>query len=156
MSNTDKIKVLKQKRGVIKAQITNFKKFLEQYKKEDPNLIKLSLRLEKYKSSYQGLDEIQDELELLDAENVTDLMTERFEIQDEYFNVLSEAEQLVIAVTRPPQNINTSVSNLTARLNAASITLDNTNNEAPAQSARSRRVKLSEATLPSFSGRYEE
>ena len=76
-------------------------------------------------------------------------------LQNEYFNVLSEAEQLVITVTPLPQNINTS-ANLNSRLNEASITSDNINNEAPVQSARSRRVKLPEATLPSFSGRYEE
>ena len=45
MADADQIKVLKHKRGVIKAQITNFKKSLEQYKKEDPKLIKFSLRL---------------------------------------------------------------------------------------------------------------
>lgn len=156
MATEARVKVLKQKRGVIKAQITNFQNFLNHYKLEDPNLVRLNVRLESFKNSCKNFDAIQDELEILDEENTDSLLIERFEIQNNYLDAITEAEQLITIITSPAQNVHTPANNLNSSSNANGFTSDSGNIETPTQSVRTRRVKLPETSLPSFSGEYED
>ena len=97
MSNADEIKQFIKKRGIYKAQITNFKRFLEDYKTKEPDITKLNIRSERLKSSFVEFDNISDRLDLLDEG--TDHATERFEIENNYLECLTAVEHFKLEAT---------------------------------------------------------
>ncbi|XP_051161136.1 uncharacterized protein LOC127281461 [Leptopilina boulardi] len=140
----DKVKSLIRKRSTHKAQITNYKKFLEEYKKLPTSLIKLNVRLEKFKASFENFDQVSDDLETLDEASSHDV--QRFEIEEDYINILTEFEELK-AVAQP--NTQSGIANISGSQDA------NTASNSASRTMK-RRVKLPEASLPKFSGKYED
>ncbi|XP_033220906.1 uncharacterized protein LOC117175308 [Belonocnema kinseyi] len=125
----EQLVILNKKKGTIKGQIANFKNFLAKYREEEPDAIKLGLHLQRLKNTSKKFDDIQDQIELLDTETPhIDLGLDRYAIQDDY----------LLASTQPADQSTGTIDR----------TLD-------IQQTK-RRVKLPLATLPTFSGRYEE
>lgn len=128
------MKKLNKKRGTHKAQITNFSKFFDEYKKSERDVIKLILLLDKFKLTFTNFDDISDELELTDS--TVDHQSERFKIENLFIDLVAEAEKLKGSSTTNSQNST-----------AENITHFN---------QHKRRVKLPEASLPKFNGKYED
>lgn len=138
----ERFEILVLKKETIKDQISNFKNFLEKYRDEQPDAIKLNWRIQKLKSTYESFDNVQKEIELLDRDTPhIDLVLERYAIQDEYLDALADGEHPLITARGSDQTIENN--------DRASIGAD-TNN------ITKRRVKVPQAELLTFSGRYEE
>ncbi|KAJ8672038.1 hypothetical protein QAD02_003297 [Eretmocerus hayati] len=184
MAHKEEIKKLNQKKGTFKGSVTNFKKFLEEFKNDpDQNTLNLSLRLEKFRTVFSSFDQILDELELLDEENAKSLSIERFEIEDDYLNIISEAERLISLAEKTSASHIKNLMRTEAHSTQSLLTHEPNENgdafsdhfrssrnqrnldedESPTDSsdeeldcANSRRVKLPQADLPTFTGRYED
>ena len=144
MSNADENKQFIKKRGTYKAQITNFKRFLEDYKTKEPGIIKLNIRSDRLKSSFVEFDNISDRLDLLDEG--TDHASERFEIENNYLECLTAVEHLKLEATSYFR------SNFSDNVDGQNTFIERSS---PAAVTK-RRVKLPEASLPKFSGKYED
>ncbi|XP_033223491.1 uncharacterized protein LOC117177107 [Belonocnema kinseyi] len=134
----EQLVILNKKKGTIKGQIAHFKNFLAKYREEEPDAIKLGLHLQRLKNTFEKFDDIQDQIELLDTEIPhIDLVLDRYAIQDDYLEIVADGECLLTSTQPADQSTGT-----------IDRTLD-------VQQTK-RRVKLPLATLPTFSGRYEE
>ncbi|WP_143457383.1 hypothetical protein, partial [Klebsiella pneumoniae] len=81
----------------MKPHITNLSKFLTQCDTGVIDEIKLSLRVETVKSIFEGFNDVQDEIELLEEEQKIDSgkgIDERFIIQEDYISVMAAAKRL--------------------------------------------------------------
>lgn len=134
------IKRLHQRRGTQKAQLKIFRNFVEEYKKQEPDLIKLNIRVDKFKQIFLDFEQVSDELEILEENR--DHATERFEIQEDYLDLIIESEHLIKQAPHSYPEV------------------ENNSHDTHAESSRNtvmkRRIKLPEASLPKFSGKYED
>ena len=144
MANAETIEKLKLKRGTYKAQITRYRQFIEEYKLKEPDLIKLNVRVDKFKSIFAEFDRVSDDLEFLDEEH--DHATETFQIEEFYLDLITESEHLKQSARTIPHNDfadeNEAQDTIIERSSTATVT--------------KRRIKLPEASLPKFSGKYED
>ncbi|XP_046392228.1 uncharacterized protein LOC124160418 [Ischnura elegans] len=90
----EKIKELIIKRRHIKARVTRFKNFVERVEIPD-GIHQLRLRLEKFKDIWQKFEDVQSEIELLNAGGEG----EWEEFEDAYFDAVSKAEQIIQSPT---------------------------------------------------------
>lgn len=135
------VKALHQKRGSIKAQLTNFETFLAKYVNEDPDPLKLRLRIDRIKVVFESFHDIQDEIESLEEEP----NDERYRVEEKYFDLLAKAERLLgTASSSRDQAANLPVESFHGSRATNSSALTN------------RRIKLPEASLPTFNGRFED
>ena len=138
MENAQTIKLLIKRRGTKKAQITSFALFLREHQEgSTTNIVKIRTRLNKFKETIGGLGEICDDLDRLDEE--VDHTDERITMEDQALDLISEAE-ILLAAANPRSN--------------TPITIDS--EDGHANSNRAFRVKLPEASLPKFDGKYEQ
>lgn len=136
----ERVKWLMQKRTSLKSQITNLTNLFEGSKIDDNSL---KLRMARLTELYNAFEEHNDELMMLELnENVQD---EFINLQDRFYNIASKID----AHLNRANLIN---------IHAGSSNDDNQSNQS-AQSIkqidRRRRVKLPEAPLPTFDGKYD-
>ena len=136
MANAEILKKLVKRRGTLKSQITRFKTFIDEYQLQEPDLIKLNIRVERFKMHFADFDSFYDELEIVDEDN--DHTTERYDMEENYLDLLSKIEHLKLEFM--PNNV------------ANDNIIERNLNSAVAK----RRIKLPEASLPKFSGKYED
>ncbi|XP_067208518.1 uncharacterized protein [Linepithema humile] len=146
----DKAKLLIQKRTSLKAQITNLSKLLQKGRYDKSAL---KLRMIRVTELYHAYEEYNDELILLDP---SDSHTDEFaHIQERYYSLAGKIEELTSSNT---SNAVAGTSNAIAGpSNAIAGSSNDTiqHNNANAIVVTRPRIKLPEASLPNFDGRYE-
>lgn len=137
-----KIRLLKNRRRTFKAQITSFGKALETYQDSPKDRVKLRERIERLRRQFDGFNEVQDELGLI--ENFEQTETERETVTDHYDEVIATAITLL-------QEAEQSTTQHPA-------TAPRIANESPALSTSSATigVHLPKIDLPKFDGRLEK
>ncbi|XP_036145647.1 uncharacterized protein LOC118646570 [Monomorium pharaonis] len=100
----EEIRILVQKRSVIKAKLTRFRTYLDSYTAR-PDIQQLRERLAKVRELWDKFDDIQTDIELLEPDGEFE---ERSEFEQYYFELVSKAEQHCVSstVTRPTSNDN--------------------------------------------------
>ena len=136
-----RIKEIVQKRGNMKAQITNFRKFIEENKEVEVSIENITRRIEKLNKTFEPFEDISDELELLDEERAEEYSTARLEIQESYFKVLDAADEIKKRGASRDQII----------MPVRNEIVNNSSNR-----VTKRRIKLPDAILPTFNGKYED
>lgn len=145
MANAEQIKRLVKKRGTIKSQITSFKNFLAEQRKETNIItIRITSRLQRLKEAFIPFDSICDELDNIDEEN--DHTAERITTEENYIDAVSEAENLLNY---------SNTTNLTIG-NELIADVNRTQTDSRGPSNRTSRLKLPETSLPKFDGKYEQ
>lgn len=134
---------LVKRRGVIKANLTRFKNFLDTYIAErDYNILKF--RFEKAKSLLSDFENIHMEIEI--AENSNDDAS-RHLFEDSYYEQIARAQKLIEETERDAMSDN-DASNETNNDADIRVVLRQLSNEVS--------VKLPTITLPKFDGKYED
>lgn len=134
----DRIKLLVQKRTSLKSQITLLTNLFDKGKLDNATLKMRSIRLAEL---FRAYEEFNDELVVLDP---SDGHHDEFAIiQERYYAVAGKIENVINAVDGSRASTNT--PNDGTRLNDDEV----------AASTKRRRIKLPEAPLPTFDGKYE-
>ncbi|XP_077275276.1 uncharacterized protein LOC143904452 [Temnothorax americanus] len=134
----DEIRALIQRRATIKAHLTRFNSYLEKWS-ECPDKQQLIERLEKFKNTWDSFDEVQTNIDLVNA-TATGAQSddnERAIFEESYFQLAARAQRRLASV-RPP----------TADDDVATV------QNQPVQNV-SANIKLPTINLPTFSGNYE-
>jgi len=122
-----------RKRGVAKGKLTRFGSFFAAFqRKENPNYTELKLRLDKLESLFDEFDNIQTEIEGLDASDSQ--QEERIKFENDFFSIQAAAVNEL----------------LSQELESA----DQSFNRNYRQGAEAQ-IKLSRINLPEFNGEYE-
>lgn len=133
----DRIKLLIQKRTSLKSQITSLTNIVE---KDRYDKTALKLRMARITDLYHAYEEFNDELELLDPnDNHKD---EFVSVQERFYVLASKVDEIVNSSTDLISNPGS--SNTISQCNSSASTV-----------STKRRVKLPEASLPTFDGQYE-
>ncbi|XP_018401178.1 PREDICTED: uncharacterized protein LOC108778474 [Cyphomyrmex costatus] len=135
----ERIKILVQKRTSLKAQITGLTNALDKGKIDN---ITLKLRIAHLTDVYHAYEEFHDELLVLDPSG--DHLTEFTNVQDRYYTLASRIESILNVANTSDNNCDTA-SVGTRNDNASSVSV-----------TKIRRMKLPEAPLPTFDGKFEE
>ncbi|XP_011859185.1 PREDICTED: uncharacterized protein LOC105556703 [Vollenhovia emeryi] len=134
MSN--KIKLFIQKRTSLKSQITHLTNLLD---KEGLDNTALKLRMTRLTELYRAFEETNDELAVLDPNDAH---------EDEFTNVQERFYALAARVENILNPVNSSMASTSSNevqiRESASVTTN-----------KGRRIKLPEAPLPTFDGKYE-
>ena len=145
MANAEIIKKkLYQRRGTQKSQIKVFNTFLNEYKNQEPDFIRLTVRLDKFKQIFADFDQVSHDLEILEEKD--NHAKERYEIEESYLNLIIECEHLIKQATCLTPHSSREFENES----------QNTIRELAPNLVTKRRIKLPEASLPKFSGKYED
>ncbi|KAL0111278.1 hypothetical protein PUN28_012882 [Cardiocondyla obscurior] len=132
----DRVKFILQKRTALKSQITGLANLFE---KGTADNTALKLRLNRLTVLYNAFEEYNDELAILDPDDVH--QTEFSQIQERFYSLASKIENFL---------------NTTGLANASTSSVSSGNpsdNSVP--TANKRRMKLPDAPLPTFNGKYE-
>jgi len=132
----DRVKILIQKRTSLKSQITNLSNALDKGKSDD---VALKLRMKRLTELYHAFEDYNDELSVLDPDESH--QNEFSNIQERFYTLAAKIEsrfERETSVESVRQNGNNRI--------------DDTDAVIP---IKRRRIKLPEATLPTFDGRYE-
>lgn len=133
----DRIKILIQKRMSLKSQITSLTNVIE---REQYDKIALKLRITRVTELYHAYEEFNDELTLLDP---GEQHKDEFAIlQERFYTLASKVENII----NPSVHITSAGSSNNSIQPSGSGT---------AVLMKQRRLKLPEASLPKFDGRYE-
>ncbi|XP_071641515.1 uncharacterized protein [Temnothorax longispinosus] len=135
---SERIKLLMQKRTSLKSQITNVSNLLDKGKVDNATL---TLRIARLTELYQNFEDLNDELVVLEPdEGHQDEFTH---IQERFYSLAGKIENILGAA----KNTNAD----------AGIANDETRNDntGAVGSVKKRRIKLPEAQLPTFDGKYE-
>ncbi|XP_043471749.1 uncharacterized protein LOC122504631 [Leptopilina heterotoma] len=148
MEEFDRLSILLQKSATLKEHITTFREFITKLDSNNPaQITELQLRYNTVYSSFTSIDDLFDEIQLIDSE--TNHSQEKRIIQDLYYETFSIAQNSFASYI---QSANVGLNSTYHR--SASLTNENVN-ESIASSTR-RKIKLPQATLPTFSGKMEE
>lgn len=134
-TESDKIKELIKRRGVVKGKLTLFKKYLST---RDPDslsahqLIDLELRTNRLSSIFTEFEQIQDSIETISSD-VEQQLEEREVFENTYFSSLSLAKSYLIKDGEGHSSL---------------LSQD----EAPSTSGHSESIKYPDIKLPTFSG----
>ncbi|XP_043461993.1 uncharacterized protein LOC122498365 [Leptopilina heterotoma] len=146
MEDFDRISVLSQKIITIKEHLTAFEEFLAQFNSHDPaQIAELQLRYNSVFSYFSNIDELYNEIQLIDSE--TDHTLDKKTLQNSFFKLLASAQNHVTIITQREQTNN--LHNHELNSNSENERLSNV-------SSHYRKLKLPQATLPTFSGKVEE
>ncbi|XP_071580875.1 uncharacterized protein [Temnothorax nylanderi] len=135
---SDRIKLLVQKRTSLKSQITNVNNLLDKGKVDNATL---KLRIARLTELYQNFEELNDELVVLEPdEGHQDEFTH---LEERFYSLAGKIENILDAA----KNTNS----------VAGGSNDETRNDniGTVVSVKKRRIKLPEAPLPTFDGKYE-
>lgn len=132
----ERLKFLVQKRTSLKVQITGLTNIL--YKGKTDN-VTLKLRIARLTDLYHAFEEFHDELIILDSNG--DHLTKFTNIQERYYVFASRIEN--VAKASGSNCDEASVENYNDNVSSGSV-------------AKKRRIKLPEAPLPTFDGKFEE
>lgn len=135
---SERIKLLIQKRTSLKSQITNVNNLFEKGKIDNATL---KLRITRLTDLYHAFEEYNDELAVL--EPYEEHQNEFINIQDRFYSLAGKIENRLNTT-----NISDAVAG------TANDESRNDNTEISA-SGKKRRIKLPEAPLPTFDGKYE-
>jgi len=141
---SDRVKFIVQKRKSLKSQITNLGNALDKGNLDNTTL---KLRLTRLSELYRAYEEFNDELAILDSDEGH--QTEFENIQERFYGVAGKIESILNA---------TNTSNVTNTSNAEAdrAGIDSRDDiNTVMTSNKTRRIKLPEAALPTFDGRYE-
>lgn len=140
------LSALIRKRGTIKARITKFKEsisVIEQIRKEaitKKQISDLNLRLKKMNELFTEFESVQTQIESSDSEsNLDKRLQERFDLENQFFSVISSAQEIVSAHEER-------VDSPSRRLSVSS----NCCNHGTSQ------LKLPTINMPSFDGNYSK
>ncbi|XP_067213067.1 uncharacterized protein [Linepithema humile] len=134
----DKLKLLVQKRTSLKAQITGLVNILD---KGNIDNVTLKLRMARLTELYHAFEEHHDELAVLDPNDAHE--TEFANFQDRFYVLAGRVENILNTAAQANTN-NASTSN--------DVRVDD---NASVGSVKLRRIKLPEAPLPIFDGKFE-
>jgi len=134
----DRLKLLVQKRTSLKAQITGLTNALDKGKFEKAIL---RLRFARLTELYHAFEEYHDEIMILDANDTHH--AEFVNIQERFYTLADKIENIANIID-PSDNNSPSTSNGN-RIGGLSAT----------EVVKTRRIKLPEAPLPMFDGRFE-
>src|SRR5436190_8224498 len=134
---SDKIKILIQKRTSLKSQITSLNNTLD---KGNFDNTALRLRMTRLTELYHAYEEFNDELMVLDTNENHE--TEFTNIQERYYSLAGRIENLLNAM-----NVSGAIS-----VNSSG---ENRIEDEQIPVLKKRRIKLPEAALPIFDGKYE-
>ncbi|CAK9796643.1 hypothetical protein ANTQUA_LOCUS828 [Anthophora quadrimaculata] len=156
-----------RKRGTIKAKITSFVKFINEFDaSNEVGTHQLRLRIAKMQRDFDSLEPIQDALELVATDELYEQrLTERCEIEESYLMHMAKAQHLLETCEQsrreePRQSI-ANVQNITeVHANEHIMQPSGSNNarqisQSPLTTASEIQVKLPIMYLPKFSGSYE-
>ncbi|KYQ57974.1 hypothetical protein ALC60_03024 [Trachymyrmex zeteki] len=134
----DKIKLLVQKRTLLKSQITTLANLLDKDKIDGKTL---RLRITRLTELYHAFEEYSDELAVLDPSDVHH--SEFSNIQERFYTLAGNVENKLSAAN---------IANKDDGISSDEIRIENTET---ATTFKKRRVKLPEAPLPTFDGKFE-
>ncbi|RLU25413.1 hypothetical protein DMN91_001569 [Ooceraea biroi] len=134
----DKTKLLTQKRTSLKSQVTNLSNLVNQGRL-DPTALRL--RMARLTALYHAFEDYNDELAILEPDGGHN--NELVNIQDRFYAIAGRVENILNDESASSSNAGTSSSG--AQRDDAE----------PPTSSRKRRLKLPEASLPTFDGKYE-
>jgi len=132
----DKVKLILQKRTSLKSQITNLSNLLDKGKLDNATL---KLRIDRLTELYHACEEFNDELAILDPNDTH---------QDEFINI----QERFYALAGKIENI-MSGTNASGSKSSDQSRVEYSENRAVID--KKRRIKLPEATLPTFDGKFE-
>ncbi|GLV33456.1 hypothetical protein CBL_20194, partial [Carabus blaptoides fortunei] len=101
-----------QKRTAIKSQLTRFKTYLTTVT-PDESIVKIQILLEKAESLWDIFLDAQTQIEALDESN-TDHSKERISFENAYYDVISQAKQMIADRTIPATNSNSTCTSPTS------------------------------------------
>ncbi|XP_025997419.1 uncharacterized protein LOC113005762 [Solenopsis invicta] len=132
----DKIKLIIQKRTSLKSQLTNLSNILDKGS-VDRSLIKL--RMNRITELYHAFEGYNDELALLDPSEAH--QSEFENVQERDYLIASKVENIL----HPPDTTETE----------SNVSINGTRSDSTETIIKNRRIKLPEASLPTFDGKYE-
>ncbi|XP_077255218.1 uncharacterized protein LOC143893566 [Temnothorax americanus] len=132
----DKIKLLTQKRTSLKSQITTLTNLVENQKIDNATM---KLRITRLTELYHAFEEQNDELAVLDPNDGH--QTEFATIQERFYSLAGKIENILDAAST--SDAGTGPSTEETRSDNTIVTI------------KKRRIKLPEAPLPTFDGKFE-
>lgn len=99
LDDTDKkvLGDLRRKRGVVKASLTRFRTFVQNFRPSVDAITLLEFRQEQLPEVNRKFDDIQCQIELIDIDNAAETDKEREEFENDYFAIRSEMQELINA-----------------------------------------------------------
>jgi Protein of unknown function (DUF1759) len=139
MADITKVKALIKQRGHAKARLTRHKTFINEFELSKPSkpISLLSVRVSTIDDCWHEFDRIQTQLEelLADDESYDEVVGERIEFEEEYFELKARIHDLVASQTPSSPHFDSS--------HCASTSTNNS-------------IRLPTIELPTFGGAYEE
>jgi len=132
----DRVKILIQRRTSLKSQITNLSNALDKGKSDN---VALKLRMKRLTELYHAFEDYNDELSVLDPDESH--QNEFSNIQERFYTLAAKLESRFERET-----------SVESARQDGNNRIDDTDAVIP---IKRRRIKLPEATLPTFDGKYE-
>ncbi|XP_039309649.1 uncharacterized protein LOC120358683 [Solenopsis invicta] len=134
-----RVKILEQKRRTLKAQLTSLANALDKNKYDNATL---KLRIARLTELYHAYEEFNAELVVLDPDD--EHQAEFMDINERFFTLAGKIDNILYGTN--------------ASSNSSGLTNEDTcrSNTAAAPAVQRRRIKLPDAPMPSFNGKFEQ
>lgn len=139
----DRVKLLVQKRTTLNAQITSLTNILDEGQIDNTTL---KLRIVRLTELYHAYEDFNDELAILDSND--EHQSEFLSIQERFYSLAGRIENILNVANA--SGASTSDASVSAMSDETHV--DNTTNVA---AAKRWQIKLPEASLPTFDGKFE-